>query len=214
MWNEFTGMKAFWLYIRCLLQDKSYGARVSAYSSWFTLLSGAQTICFHVWYPCFLLLLGRLAEMPADSGYPAYLGARLASFYERAGRVTCLGNPAREGSVTLVGAVSPPGTHDLYHVSKAAVSNSPFMFIQRFAIFLHLSCLQVVTFRIQLLPPLSVSSKCFGAWTKSSHRENISLPSTGSYLIRSTWELWKNTTTSTFPTSFHWGQYIDTIIKS
>ncbi|KAJ8035068.1 V-type proton ATPase catalytic subunit A isoform 2 [Holothuria leucospilota] len=44
-----------------------------------------------------------------DSGYPAYLGARLASFYERAGRVKCLGNPSREGSVSLVGAVSPPG---------------------------------------------------------------------------------------------------------
>ncbi len=42
-------------------------------------------------------------------GYPAYLGARLASFYERAGRVTCLGAPKREGSVTIVGAVSPPG---------------------------------------------------------------------------------------------------------
>lgn len=41
--------------------------------------------------------------------YPAYLGARLASFYERAGRVTCLGSPKREGSVTIVGAVSPPG---------------------------------------------------------------------------------------------------------
>jgi len=52
---------------------------------------------------------GRLAEMPADSGYPAYLGARLASFYERAGRVKCLGSPDREGSVTIVGAVSPPG---------------------------------------------------------------------------------------------------------
>lgn len=52
---------------------------------------------------------GRLAEMPADSGYPAYLGARLASFYERAGRVSCLGSPGREGSVTVVGAVSPPG---------------------------------------------------------------------------------------------------------
>merc|ERR1711976_348496 len=52
---------------------------------------------------------GRLAEMPADSGYPAYLGARLAAFYERAGRVTCLGNPNREGSVSIVGAVSPPG---------------------------------------------------------------------------------------------------------
>jgi V-type H+-transporting ATPase subunit A len=47
--------------------------------------------------------------MPADSGYPAYLGARLASFYERAGRVRCLGNPNREGSVSIVGAVSPPG---------------------------------------------------------------------------------------------------------
>lgn len=43
------------------------------------------------------------------SGYPAYLGARLASFYERAGRVKCLGNPEREGSVSIVGAVSPPG---------------------------------------------------------------------------------------------------------
>eukprot|EP01067_Filipodium_phascolosomae_P009020 Filipodium_phascolosomae@DN7941_c0_g1_i1.p1 len=52
---------------------------------------------------------GRLAEMPADSGYPAYLGARLASFYERSGRVECLGSPHREGSVTIVGAVSPPG---------------------------------------------------------------------------------------------------------
>ena len=47
--------------------------------------------------------------MPADSGYPAYLGARLASFYERAGKVKCLGSPDRTGSVTIVGAVSPPG---------------------------------------------------------------------------------------------------------
>lgn len=56
-----------------------------------------------------IMFVGRLAEMPADSGYPAYLGARLASFYERAGRVKCLGNPDREGSVSIVGAVSPPG---------------------------------------------------------------------------------------------------------
>jgi hypothetical protein len=48
-------------------------------------------------------------QMPADSGYPAYLGARLASFYERAGKVQCLGSPSREGSITIVGAVSPPG---------------------------------------------------------------------------------------------------------
>lgn len=51
-----------------------------------------------------LTCAGRLGEMPADSGYPAYLAARLASFYERAGKVTCLGNPEREGSVTIVGA--------------------------------------------------------------------------------------------------------------
>ena len=57
------------------------------------------------WAEALREISGRLAEMPADSGYPAYLGARLASFYERAGRVTCLGNPTREGSVTIVGAL-------------------------------------------------------------------------------------------------------------
>merc|ERR1719322_1212610 len=61
------------------------------------------------WAEALREISGRLAEMPADSGYPAYLGARLASFYERAGRITCLGGPHREGSVSLVGAVSPPG---------------------------------------------------------------------------------------------------------
>ncbi|KAI8505388.1 V-type proton ATPase catalytic subunit A, partial [Branchiostoma belcheri] len=61
------------------------------------------------WAEALREISGRLAEMPADSGYPAYLGARLASFYERAGRVKCLGNPEREGSVSIIGAVSPPG---------------------------------------------------------------------------------------------------------
>ncbi|XP_074665640.1 V-type proton ATPase catalytic subunit A-like isoform X1 [Strix aluco] len=61
------------------------------------------------WAEALREISGRLAEMPADSGYPAYLGARLASFYERAGRARCLGSPAREGSVSIVGAVSPPG---------------------------------------------------------------------------------------------------------
>lgn len=61
------------------------------------------------WAEALREISGRLAEMPADSGYPAYLGARLASFYERAGRVKCLGSPGREGSITVVGAVSPPG---------------------------------------------------------------------------------------------------------
>ncbi len=51
----------------------------------------------------------RLEEMPGEEGYPAYLGSRLASFYERAGKVECLGHPKREGSLTVIGAVSPPG---------------------------------------------------------------------------------------------------------
>lgn len=61
------------------------------------------------WAEALREISGRLAEMPADSGFPAYLGARLASFYERAGKVKCLGSPSRNGSVTIVGAVSPPG---------------------------------------------------------------------------------------------------------
>merc|ERR1719421_696210 len=61
------------------------------------------------WAEALREISGRLAEMPADSGYPAYLGARLASFYERSGRVQCLGSPDREGSISIVGAVSPPG---------------------------------------------------------------------------------------------------------
>jgi len=61
------------------------------------------------WAEALREISGRLAEMPAEAGYPAYLGARLASFYERAGKVVCLGSPERKGSVTIVGAVSPPG---------------------------------------------------------------------------------------------------------
>jgi V/A-type H+-transporting ATPase subunit A len=52
---------------------------------------------------------GRLEEMPGEEGYPAYLASRLAAFYERAGRVVCLGAGERIGSITIVGAVSPPG---------------------------------------------------------------------------------------------------------
>jgi V/A-type H+-transporting ATPase subunit A len=52
---------------------------------------------------------GRLEEMPGEEGYPAYLATRLAAFYERAGRVICLGSDDRMGSITVVGAVSPPG---------------------------------------------------------------------------------------------------------
>jgi V-type H+-transporting ATPase subunit A len=61
------------------------------------------------WAEALREISGRLGEMPGDAGYPAYLGTRLAFFYERAGRVACLGSPDRFGSVTIVGAVSPPG---------------------------------------------------------------------------------------------------------
>ena len=61
------------------------------------------------WAEALREISGRLAEMPGDSGYPAYLATKLAQFYERAGKVTCLGSPERNGSITIVGAVSPPG---------------------------------------------------------------------------------------------------------
>jgi len=51
----------------------------------------------------------RLEEMPAEEGYPAYLSARIAAFYERAGRVKCQGSPERQGGLSVIGAVSPPG---------------------------------------------------------------------------------------------------------
>merc|ERR1712232_655994 len=74
------------------------------------------------WAEALREISGRLAEMPADGGYPAYLGARLASFYERSGRVKCLGAPEREGSVTIVGAVSPPGGDFTDPVTSATLS--------------------------------------------------------------------------------------------
>ena len=56
------------------------------------------------WAEALREISGRLAEMPADSGYPAYLSTKLAGFYERAGKVTALGNPVRQGTVSIVGA--------------------------------------------------------------------------------------------------------------
>ncbi|MCS7094414.1 MAG: V-type ATP synthase subunit A [Thaumarchaeota archaeon] len=61
------------------------------------------------WAEALREISGRLEEMPAEEGYPSYLASRLAEFYERAGRVEVLGRPERIGSMTLVGAVSPPG---------------------------------------------------------------------------------------------------------
>ncbi|MCK5587041.1 V-type ATP synthase subunit A, partial [Candidatus Bipolaricaulota bacterium] len=52
---------------------------------------------------------GRLEEMPGEESFPSYMGSRLSGFYERAGMIDCIGGPARTGSVTVAGAVSPPG---------------------------------------------------------------------------------------------------------
>ena len=61
------------------------------------------------WAEALREMSGRLEEMPAEEGYPSYLASRLAEFYERAGRVRALGSPDRDGSVTIIGAVSPSG---------------------------------------------------------------------------------------------------------
>ena len=61
------------------------------------------------WAEALREMSGRLEEMPGEEGYPAYLGTRLASFYERAGRCIVNGKDGREGSITVIGAVSPPG---------------------------------------------------------------------------------------------------------
>merc|ERR1719378_1874240 len=74
------------------------------------------------WAEALREISGRLGEMPADSGYPAYLAARLAAFYERAGLVVCQGSPQRRGSITIVGAVSPPGGDFTDPVTSATLS--------------------------------------------------------------------------------------------
>ena len=74
------------------------------------------------WAEALREISGRLAEMPADSGFPAYLGASLAKFYERAGHVQCLGSPDRRGSISIVGAVSPPGGDFADPVTSATLS--------------------------------------------------------------------------------------------
>lgn len=61
------------------------------------------------WAEAMREISGRLEEMPGEEGYPAYLGSRIAGFYERAGSVMCLGSDDRRGAVSIIGAVSPPG---------------------------------------------------------------------------------------------------------
>ncbi len=61
------------------------------------------------WAEALREMSGRLEEMPGDEGYPAYLGSRVADFYERSGKVVCVGDDKRIGAITVIGAVSPPG---------------------------------------------------------------------------------------------------------
>jgi V/A-type H+-transporting ATPase subunit A len=61
------------------------------------------------WAEAMREISGRLEEMPGEEGYPAYLGAKVSAFYERAGRIKTIGNPQREGALSVIGAVSPPG---------------------------------------------------------------------------------------------------------
>lgn len=73
------------------------------------------------WAEALREMSGRLQEMPGEEGYPAYLGSRLAQFYERAGRVISLGKDGREGTLSVIGAVSPPGGDISEPVSQATL---------------------------------------------------------------------------------------------
>lgn len=73
------------------------------------------------WAEALREMSGRLEEMPGEEGYPAYLGSRIAQFYERAGRVECLGSDNREGALSAIGAVSPPGGDISEPVSQATL---------------------------------------------------------------------------------------------
>ena len=73
------------------------------------------------WAEALREMSGRLEEMPGDEGYPAYLASRAAEFYERAGKVVCYGSDEREGAVTVIGAVSPPGGDISEPVSQATL---------------------------------------------------------------------------------------------
>ena len=73
------------------------------------------------WAEALREMSGRLEEMPGEEGYPAYLASRIAEFYERAGAVVCLGGDDRRGSISAIGAVSPPGGDISEPVSQATL---------------------------------------------------------------------------------------------
>lgn len=114
--------------------------------------------------------MGALDYISAENGFPAYLGARLASFYERAGRVICQGNPQREGSVSIVGAVSPPGGDFSDPVTAQTLNIVQVIF--------HLgnTCILgvvIVCFRNIGMCHVILHCRCSGDLTRNWHNESI-----------------------------------------
>ena len=98
--------------------DMPVAAREASIYTGITIAEYFRDMGYHValmadstsrWAEALREMSGRLEEMPGEEGYPAYLGSRLAEFYERTGRVVCLGKEGREATLTAIGAVSPPG---------------------------------------------------------------------------------------------------------
>ena len=99
---------AFGMTIAEYFRDQGYGVALLADST-------------SRWAEALREISGRLEELPGEEGFPAYLGSRLAAFYERAGRVVPLGRPGRVGSLTVVGAISPPGGDFSEPVTQASL---------------------------------------------------------------------------------------------
>ncbi len=110
--------------------DMPVAAREASIYTGITIAEYFRDMGYHVaimadstsrWAEALREMSGRLEEMPGEEGYPAYLGSRLAQFYERAGRVMSLGAEPREGTLTAIGAVSPPGGDISEPVSQATL---------------------------------------------------------------------------------------------
>ena len=110
--------------------DMPVAAREASIYTGITIAAYFRDMCLSVaviadstsrWAEALREMCGRLEEMPGDEGYPAYLTSRLAQFYERAGSVVCLGSDGREGALTAIGAVSPPGGDISEPVSQATL---------------------------------------------------------------------------------------------
>ena len=84
------------------------------------------------WAEALREMSGRLQEIPGDEGYPAYLGSRIAEYYERAGRFRSLGSEPREGSITAIGAVSPAGGYLRTSYSKHVADRESFLGIRQY----------------------------------------------------------------------------------